>query len=145
MIHKPRQRQIVCLGLLAAIGLGALAQAQTAPAPQLPATAVRLMGDGILKQLANRSFRFTVHDTGFEAHGTSTWDPALGEVHGDVVWGPHYSGPWRKEWKVTEGHSCFRNRGVPTWDCYRIYVDGPTHYEVRDDGVIHSIHVPAGD
>jgi len=50
----------------------------------------------LVKLLAGRSFRFTVHDTGFEAYGTSTWDPLQRIVHGDVVWGPHYKGPGRR-------------------------------------------------
>jgi len=122
-----------------ALALGA--QAGVAQ-PKLPGSAKLLKGAAISQQLANRSFKFVVHDTGFEAYGTSTWDPKQRVVYGDVVWGPYFRGPWKKEWKVTDSHSCFRDAGIEKWDCYRIYVDGATHYEVRDDGVIHSVHMP---
>ena len=132
----------VALGALGSFGTTACA---ASAAPQLPENSQRLAGPEIAQLLSNQSFKFVVHDTGFEAYGTSTWDPQQHVVYGDVVWGSFFRCPWRKEWKVTDTNSCFRDRGVEKWDCYRIYVDGTTHYEVRDDGVIHSVHTPLGN
>jgi hypothetical protein len=142
MRHGGRNMKPLSIAITAVLSIGvhtALAQ------PKLPDTAKLLTGPAIAKQLSNRSFRFVVHDTGFEAYGTSTWDPQQHVVYGDVVWGSLYRGPWKKEWMVTDSHSCFRDAGVEKWDCYRIYVDGTAHFEVRDDGVIHSVHTPLGN
>lgn len=138
-------RALAIVGAVAA-AVGALGAHAVFAQPVVPPTATPITGtDTIVKLLARRSFRFTVHDTGFEAYGTSTWDPLQRIVYGDIVWGPYYKGPWKKEWRVTDSHSCFRDLGAERWDCYRIFVEGANHYEVRDDGVVHSLHVPLAD
>jgi hypothetical protein len=64
--------------------------------PVVPPTATPITGtDTIVKLLAGRSFRFTVHDTGFEVCSTSARDPLQRIVYGDLVRGPHCKGPWR--------------------------------------------------
>jgi hypothetical protein len=109
--------------------------------PKLPETAKQLDGNQIKSLLANRTFKFVVHDAGVAAHGDSTWDPQSETAFGDYVWGPDW-GKWKRQWKVMGNKNCTRDGSFGKWECQNIFVDGSIHYEVRDDGVIHSINTP---
>ena len=106
--------------------------------PKPPESAKPLTGEQITQQLANRTFKFVVHDAGVEAYGTSTWDSQKSKAYGDYVWGSS-RGKWTKEWKVTGDKNCFRDVGTAQWECYSVHLDGMTHYEVREDGLVHSV------
>jgi len=109
--------------------------------PKLPESAKRLDGEQIKPLLANRTFKFVVHDAGVPASGVSTWDPQSETAFGDYVWGSD-RGKWKRQWKIQGNKNCTREAAFGPWECQNIFVDGMTHYEVRDDGVIHSINTP---
>lgn len=109
--------------------------------PTLPDKAKPVLGDQIRQHLGNRTFSFVVYDAGVQAYGTSTWDPQQETVHGDYVWGTR-KGKWKKQWRVIGDKNCIGDGANGPWECQNIFVDGITHYEVRDDGVIHAINTP---
>lgn len=124
---------LVFLWVLASFPLAARSQ------PTLPAEAEKLSGDQIRQHLGDRTFRFVVYDAKGELSGTSTWDMKSESASGDYVW-EGKSGQWKKQWRIVDNKNCSRDGNSNPWECQNIYVLGDTHYEVRDDGIIHGVN-----